>query len=103
MPMPTLAASAAVAAGRAVVAKLAPQAQRAVAAAREFESVYLAQALNGMTSNIGQGSGFDGGHAEAQWRTMMNEHLARHLAAAGGIGLADSVARELLRGQEGRS
>lgn len=80
-----------------------PQSQRRIAGqAREFESVFLAQVLNTMNTGIGENTGFDGGHAESQWRSLLNEHLARDVARGGGVGVADAVQRELLRAQESR-
>jgi Rod binding domain-containing protein len=103
MPIPlSLATGAAVSIGKTVLSHLAPEAQRALRSAREFESVFLSQVLNTMTSGLGQQTGFDGGHAESQWRTLMNEHLAKRITEKGGLGIADSVAQELLRAQEMR-
>lgn len=96
------AATAAVNLGRAAIGAAGQQTQRAVAAAREFESIFLAQVLNSMTSGLGENTGFDGGHAETQWRGLMNEHLAKNIAAGGGVGIAQSVTRELIRAQEAR-
>lgn len=73
---------------------------RTQAQAQEFEAVYLGQMLNQMTAGIGNDTGFDGGHAEQQWRTMMNEHLGRQISARGGVGLSDTIQRELMRLQE---
>jgi peptidoglycan hydrolase FlgJ len=71
--------------------------------AREFESVFLAQMLNTMTAGLGEKTGFDGGHAESQWRTLQNEQMARQIVrGGGGFGLAEQVSRELLRQQEAR-
>lgn len=83
-----------------VMQSLSPQAQRAQQQGQEFESVYLAQVLNGMTSSLGDKTGFDGGHAESQWRTMLNEETAKTISRAGGVGIANAVSRELLRAQE---
>lgn len=76
---------------------------RALEQAREFESVFLAQMLSTMSAGLGEKTGFDGGHAESQWRGVQNEQMARQMVrAGGGIGLADQIARELLRHQEAR-
>jgi Rod binding domain-containing protein len=68
--------------------------------AQEFEAVYIGQMLNQMSSGIGNETGFDGGHAEQQWRSLLNEHIGRSISAGGGVGLADGVRRELMRLQE---
>lgn len=41
-----------------------------------------------------------GGDAEATWRALLTEELGRHIAAHGGIGLADSVLRQMMQTQE---
>lgn len=74
-------------------------AQKAKKTSQDFESVFLAQILNTMTEGLGQDTGFDGGTAETQWRTLMNEYTARNIAQNGGIGLSDSIMREMLRAQ----
>jgi Rod binding domain-containing protein len=83
-------------------AELPPAQRRAVETSREFEAVFLAQVLNTMTAGLGERTGFDGGHAEGQWRGVLNEHLARHISRSGGVGVADAVARQMLRAQEAR-
>lgn len=77
--------------------------RRATDQAREFESVFVGQMLNQMRTETMKNTGFDGGHAEEQWRGMMNEQLAKQITSAGGVGISAQVARELLRTQETRS
>ncbi|KAA5803352.1 chemotactic signal-response protein chel [Alkalicaulis satelles] len=67
--------------------------------AREFEAVFLAQVLEAMMGESTQSS-FGGGPGEAAFSSMLNEEYAKVIAKAGGIGLADSLAREMLRYQE---
>jgi len=88
--------------GQQTQAQQAQQGHQARNQAREFESVFLSQVLNTMTTSLSDRTGFDGGHAEAQWRSIMNEHMGRQIAANGGVGVADAVQRELLRAQEAR-
>lgn len=73
---------------------------KAAAQGKEFESVFLGQVLNSLTQGLGEKTGFDGGSAEQQWRSILNEHVGRAVAAKGGVGIASAVARELLRNQE---
>jgi peptidoglycan hydrolase FlgJ len=68
--------------------------------AEEFESVYLAQMLKPMFDTIEIDSEFGGGHAEETWRSVQVEEMAKQIARNGGIGLADSLAKEMLRLQE---
>ncbi len=70
------------------------------AAAREYESVFLSTMLNSMMPKSEAAPEFGGGNAEATWRGMLVEEQAKSIAAAGGIGLADDIARQLIAVQE---
>jgi len=72
----------------------------AIAAAREFEAVFLGQMIKPMFQTLDTDPPFGGGFAEGVWRDVLADEVGRAVAAAGGIGIADSVARELLRAQE---
>lgn len=69
--------------------------------AEEFEAVFLAQMVEQMMGESTESS-FGGGPGEAAFKSMLNEEFAKVMAKAGGIGLADSLAREMLALQEGR-
>ena len=71
------------------------------ATAEEFESVFLAQLVELMMGESTQSS-FSGGPGEGAFSSMLNEEYAKIMAQAGGIGLADSLAREMLVQQEAR-
>lgn len=71
------------------------------ATAEEFESVFLAQMVEQMMGESTQ-STFGGGPGEAAFKSMLHEEYAKVMARAGGIGLADALAREMLALQEGR-
>ena len=71
------------------------------ATAEDFEAVFLAQMMEHMMGGTTQSS-FGGGPGEKAFSSMLNEEYAKVLAKAGGIGLADSLAREMLAVQEGR-
>ncbi len=70
--------------------------------AEQFEGFFLQMALESMTKGIGsEGDSLgNGGHAEQLWRSRMNEEFAKAIAQSGGIGIADSVYKELLALQE---
>lgn len=70
--------------------------------ASEFESMFLENMLGHMTSGLsGEGPmGTEGAGAEV-WRGMLVKEYAGHMAKAGGVGVADSVYRELIRLQGG--
>ncbi len=71
------------------------------ATAKDFEAVFLAQMMEQMMGETTQSS-FGGGPGETAFSSMLNEEYAKVMAKAGGIGLADALAREMLALQEGR-
>lgn len=70
------------------------------AAAQDFEAVYLAQMLQPMFNTVEVDETFGGGTAEETWRGMMVEEMAKQISRTGGVGLASSVEREMLKLQE---
>lgn len=66
-------------------------------AAVDFEAQALGALLQPMFQGLETKGPFGGGAAEAQWRPMMVDAIAKDLARAGGLGLADAVLRELTR------
>ncbi|KAF0674640.1 rod-binding protein [Profundibacterium mesophilum] len=58
--------------------------------AREFEAVFLTQAVEQMMSNVDIGS-FGGGDAEKTWRGFLARAVADEIAAQGRTGIAQSV------------
>ena len=78
-------------------------AARARAAGQEFEAVLLSQVFSTMFSSLGQDGPLGGGGAQGIYRSLLAEEYGRTVAAAGGIGLADTVARELISIQESRA
>ena len=86
----------------AATAKGASDADRAKAmdTAREFESVLLSQFTSVMFAGVKTDGPFGGGPAEDIFRSMLSEEYGKILARSGGIGLADSVYREIIKSQE---
>ncbi len=80
--------------------KGAKNAFRAREIAIEFEAFFLGQMMQPMFANISAEEPFGGGHAEKMWRTLMVDEYGKAMAKAGGIGIADSVQKEILRMQE---
>lgn len=70
-------------------------------AAEQFEAVFLSQMLSPMFDTVPTDSFMGGGQAESVYRGIMVEEMAKSLAKQGGIGIADSVYREILKLQEG--
>jgi flagellar protein FlgJ len=70
-------------------------------AAQDFEAMALGELLQPMFKTVDTSKGlFGGGAGEATWKPMMVDEIAKTIARHGGIGLADSVMREMLRMQE---
>ncbi len=69
-------------------------------AARAFEGQVLGALLAPMFEGLRTDGPFGGGGAEAQWRPMLVEAIARDLAGGRGLGIGDAVLRELVRMQE---
>ncbi|MFV0359030.1 rod-binding protein [Tropicimonas sp.] len=60
------------------------------AAAQELEATFLSEMLK--HAGIGEVSdSFGGGEGEAQFASLLRDAQAREMAAAGGIGLAESI------------
>ncbi|PVB59286.1 rod-binding protein [Labrenzia sp. 011] len=70
-------------------------------AAKEFEAVFLNTMLQNMFTGLDQGGTWGSGHGADAWQSLLIDEYARTIAENGGIGLADSVERELLSLQEG--
>jgi peptidoglycan hydrolase FlgJ len=69
-------------------------------AAQDFEAVLVGQLTKHMfdTKSVGDSS-FKGGFAEDTWQSMLSEQMGKDIVKRGGVGLADSVYREMLRMQ----
>ena len=68
-------------------------------AAEEFEAIFIAQMLAPMFEGIETDGLGGGGAGEQMFRPMLIERYAEALSRAGGVGIADSVVREMLRMQ----
>jgi len=79
----------------------ATKADKARAAAQDFEAVFLNTLFQQMFTGVGQGP-FSGGPAAGVWRSMLTDQYARTFAKAGGIGIADHVQRALIMQQAAR-
>lgn len=68
--------------------------------AQEFEGVFIAQMLGQMFQGISTDGPFGGGQGEQMFRSLMMDEYGKQIAKQGGIGIATSVTRELLKHQE---
>ena len=69
-------------------------------AAVEFEEVFIAQMLEHMFAGVPTDGPFGGGNGESIFRSLLNTEYAKIIGRAGGVGIADTVHREILRLQE---
>ncbi len=68
--------------------------------AEDFEAVFLTTMLENMFAGIDTGGPFGGGYGETVYRSLLNEHYAAAIVKSGGIGIADSIYREILKLQD---
>jgi Rod binding domain-containing protein len=77
-------------------------AAKARASAQDFEAVFLNSMFSQMFTHVNEGP-FNGGQAASTWRSFLTDEYARNFAKAGGIGIADSVYKELISLQEAKA
>lgn len=66
-------------------------------AAEQFEAQFLSVMLQPMFEGTEPGGMFGGGPGEQMFRSLMTEAMGKQMTKAGGIGLADTVQREILK------
>jgi flagellar protein FlgJ len=76
-------------------------AAKARATAQDFEAMFLNSMFSQMFSGVNEGP-FSGGHAAKTWNSILTDEYAKTVAKSGGIGIADSVYKELIAQQEAR-
>jgi flagellar protein FlgJ len=69
-------------------------------AAEEFEAVFLGEMLGPMFESLDTDGLGGGGMGEQIFRPMLVERYAEAISRSGGVGIADSIVRELMRLQE---
>jgi Rod binding domain-containing protein len=73
--------------------------EKAREAAEDFEAVFIAQMMQPMFEGISSEAPFGGGQGEMVFRQMLIQEYGKAVAGNGGIGIADTVYREILRMQ----
>jgi Rod binding domain-containing protein len=68
--------------------------------AQDFESFFLTQVFEFMSTGIKTDGPMGGGQAEAKWRSFLNDQYGREMAKGRGIGIADMVYGQMLKMQE---
>ena len=100
LPTAFLNAQNAVAAGRSATLPKSKDPAHIEKAAQDFEAVFLSQMLEPMFAGISTDGPFGGGPSEGIFRSMMLQEYGKVLAKHGGIGLSDSIKRDMMRMQE---
>jgi len=65
--------------------------------AEQFEAQFLSVMLQPMFEGTDVEGPFGGGPGETMFRSLMTEAMGKQMASHGGIGLADTVQREILK------
>jgi Rod binding domain-containing protein len=68
--------------------------------AEDFEAFFLSQVFEEMFAGLEPDALFGGGSAERTYRSLLFQEYGKAVARSGGVGLADSVQREILKLQE---
>lgn len=66
--------------------------------AKQFEANIMSSLMQAMFEGVDAGA-FGGGHGEEQFKSVLVDAFARQTVKAGGMGVADQVAREMLKMQ----
>jgi Rod binding domain-containing protein len=74
--------------------------EAAAATAEDFEAFFLWQVFDSMFAGIPTDGPLGGGQAEEIYRSLLTQEFGRFVARGGGVGIADSVQREILKLQE---
>lgn len=81
-------------------AETAVSLKQARQAAEDFEALFIAEMLSPVFESLETDGLFGGGQGEKIYRSLMVQEYGKAIAKAGGIGIADTVQREILRMQE---
>lgn len=73
--------------------------EQAQEVAQQFERMFISEMLRPMFEGLETDGPFGGGNAEATFRPMLIDQYSDAIAKGGGIGIADSVLKEILRMQ----
>ena len=65
--------------------------------AREFEAIFVSMMLKSMRETVGKDTVTGGGRGEETFRSLLDQEYANAAVEGGGVGLAQSIERELSR------
>jgi len=72
--------------------------ERIAKTAKDFEASFLSIMLGQMYQGVGEGE-FSGGPGEAMFKSFLMDAFSNQMSRAGGVGIAESVQREMLKMQ----
>ena len=75
------------------------QRRRIQATAQDFEGQLLGLLMQPMFDGLQTDGPFGGGNSEGTYKAFLVEAIGKQVAKAGGVGLSDPVAREMLKMQ----
>ncbi len=78
-------------------ADLAARRRQVKETAQAFEASFLSAMLQPMFASLSTEAPFGGGRGEEMFRSFLTEAVAKQVARAGGVGIADTVQREMLK------
>lgn len=67
--------------------------------AQKFEASFLSSMMQNMFDGLDGSGAFDGGEGETMFRSFLTDAMAKQMTKAGGVGIAASVQREMLKMQ----
>jgi len=65
--------------------------------AKDFEASFLSVMLSQMFAGVGTEAPFGGGHGEEMFKSFMTDAIAKQVVRSGGLGVSDSIAKEMLK------
>jgi Rod binding domain-containing protein len=87
------------AAAKSAVASVEEKAKRAKIAdtAKAFESSFMSVMMQQMFEGVKTSEPFGGGQGEAMFKSVLTDAMSRQVTQSGGIGLASTIQREMLK------
>ncbi|HEX3915977.1 MAG TPA: rod-binding protein [Caulobacteraceae bacterium] len=65
--------------------------------AQKFEASFLTSMVQTMFKSVSTSPPFGGGEGEDMWKSFLAEAMAKQMASRGGVGISNSVEREMLK------
>ena len=65
--------------------------------AKDFEASFLNVMYQSMFKDVNTSEPFGGGQGEEMWKSFLTDAMAKQTVKRGGIGLSDTIAKEMLK------